>query len=253
MFSKMIKILFSLLILHGIRVSSKITILEGYQIYVEKTKISDRAYLKEEIEEISNSNQFYILRFLSRFDWVRLGCVLSPTELLLSEGRISPYYRNVTEDTYTCFTKTPKDLVFGSIIDGTKIFSNSANAIKNEQNLIKGFYMGKYKNCVYYLTNTDPLWVSVDFGKPRRFTTVAITTLFINDNLHKLKAGKIWIGNSSTSNGDFSGFELFASYPDFTEPGQTMTFKKENSVTAQYVGIKQNSGVRFYLCYFLVY
>ena len=69
-----------------------------------------------------------------------------------------------------------------------------------------------------------------------------------------LKAGEIWIGNtSSPGNGDFSTFRHFGSYSDFTELGQTKEITRKSVVTARFVGFKQYLRNKFYMCYLMIF
>ena len=225
---------------------------QWFKIFVEKQQIDGRIYLKDEVKTITNFNPFSVIQIATQFDWALLTCIFSDTELLISSGRISPFYKNTTEESYICFTKSPKDLVFGSSIDGTKVYYPGLDA-RNERNLLKGFYLGQHDQCCYYQTVDKPLWLLIDFGRPKTFTTVTITTLGIYSTFHFPKAGDIWISNSSTTAGDFSKFRRFSAFQDFTQSGQTMELKRKKPVTAQYVGIMLNSGEVLHICSVFVY
>ena len=217
-----------------------------FRIFVEKQKINARTLLQQKIESISKTESFAVTQIANQFEWAFLACVMSPTELLLISGRISPFYKNLTQESYMCFTRMQKDLVFGSSITGTGIH-HPGNEHKNEQNLIQGFYIGSYDQCCYFESD-DPLWIQIDFGTPRTFQTVSMTTLTITGTVHLLRPGDIWIGNTSSSSpGDFSGFKHFASYSGFVS-FQTKAISNSHKVTSRYVGIKQNSHNIFYLC-----
>ena len=223
--------------------------LQWYKIFLEKTLIEPRLE-SEIIQSISNVGTTTILQVASSFDWVLLACILSSTELLLMNKRVSPLYKNATEDAYKCFTVLPKDLVFGSVIDGSKIYTWTA---RNEQNLIKGLYLGDLNQCCKFDVQDSPPWLVVDFGQPKTFQTVSLTSgRHSSLNSYQIKEGKIWIGNSSMSDGDFSNFNLFATFPDF-DNGETKVFTSPVQINARYVGIKQNKVEGIFICYWEVY
>ena len=244
-----------LIILVYLAIINGFEILEGrwYKIFVEMARIQDESsFAQEKTETGVNAEHFLVLLRAFKLDWATLACVLSPTTIQLSVGLISPFYQNSSEETYTCYTRLHKDLVFGSHLDGTKTFGPGYEH-RNETNLSRGFYMGKVHNCCTYITSSAPLWLLVDLGQPKTFTTVTMTGMGGSNPNNWLGAGNIWYGNSSTSNGDFSGFVLFDSFSDFTAPSETREVQVPNSVTAQFVGIKLNSGFKLYLCYLQIY
>ena len=223
-----------------------------FKIFVEKSLIDGRANLKESLETISNTNNLFVIQFLSHFDWPLLSCILSSTQLLLSAGKISPFYKNTTEDSYICYTRLVKDLVFGSTIDGTKIYPPNQEK-KNEQNFVKGLYLGHANYCCWYRTPSFPLWLLIDFEEPKEFDRVLIEGLTYCGTRDLPKAGDVWYSNSSTTNGDFTNFNFFASFPDFTTSGQIAELKRDRKITARYVGIKLNSGNILFFCSIQIY
>ena len=88
------------------------------------------------------------VQLFQQYDWALLYCIVSPTQMLLTEGKISPLYKNQTTEYYSCFTKLPKDYVFGSQIDGTKIYGSVSLEIRNERNLARGYNMGSLSHCI---------------------------------------------------------------------------------------------------------
>ena len=105
---------------------------------------------------------------------------------------------------------------------------------------------------LYYRTTTFPLWILFNFGEPRTFSTLSMTTLnFLNQAYH-LKAGDIWYGKTATPDGDFSNFAHFASFDNFNN-AEAKEITKQKPVKAQYLGIKQNNGIILYLCSISVY
>ena len=228
---------------------------QWFKIFVEKSIIGNRNNLKEIEETISTTSSVFIIPFLSRLGWPVLGCLLSPTQLLVSAGKISPYYKNSTEDSYVCYTRLVKDLVFGSSLDGTKKWKDyAAHGGKNETNLARGLYVGTLDHCCFYLSRSHPLWLLIDFGEPKAFDTVVLETLVHDVKALLPSAGDVWFGNSPpTTIGDFSNFNLFASFPKF-KSGQMMELKRtDKKIKAQYVGIKLNKGHVFYFCSVQIY
>ena len=243
-----ILLVFLLLLIDVITASN----IKWFKVFVEKSLIGDRKNLLESLETVSNTNSLFVVQFLSQFDWPFLGCILSPTQLLLFGGKISPFYKNTTEDTFICYTKLVKDLVYGASIDGTKKFY-AGNVNRNEQNLVKGIYLGKTIYCCWYQTNSFPLWILIGFEEPKAFDRVILETLVNDDSMFLPKAGDVWYSNSSTTNGDFSHFKLFSSFPDFTTSGQIVELKRNRKISARYVGIKLNSGYIMYFCSIQIY
>ena len=203
-----------------------------FKIFLEKDITWN--YLTKTLVISPEMSQFQLIQMASQIKSGRLACITTSTTLIVNAGRISPLYKNQTSDTLTCFTKLPKDLVFGSQISGTKVYAVGGSG-RNEMNLIKGLYVGRTDRCCIYETSSQPLWLLVDFGSPRRFSSVAMTAATTSNLDYLIKAGDIWIGNSSVSNGDFSGYRRFSSFPDFAS-SETKEIKKTNSVTARFVG-----------------
>ena len=152
---------------------------------------------------ITSTNDAYLIQIASELSWATVACVKSATDLFVTSGRISPFYTNSSEVSYTCFTKLHKDLVFGSTIDGAKA---NSKPIQSEQNLVNGFYMGDHDQCMYYGIPNVPKWILFDFGEPKTFTHVVFETIHHGGNAYFQRAGKIWYGNSSSTGGDFSKF-----------------------------------------------
>ena len=63
-----------------------------------------------------------------------------------------------------------------------------------------------------------------------KFDTVSMTILKINSSVHYMNSGDIWHGNSSTSDGDFSGSNIFVSLPDFNKFGPRNSTDKNQSL-----------------------
>ena len=222
--------------------------------FVEKRKIDKRvsSVFQEEIVTIHSTKSYYVLPEAFAHDWVTSVCILSSTELLLSTVRISPYYEsNDVSNSYVCFTNLPRDLVFGKTIIGPSIV-HQTNLHKTEQNLVKGFYNGQTGFCSYYISNSVDKWIEVDLGSPQLVTAVSFSTIKYSSSSFYLKAGDIWIGNSSSVNGDFStGFDLFASYSDFSN-AEHREIRGQHQMTGRFLGIKQNSGSIMYMCDLMV-
>ena len=146
-------------------------------------------------------------------------------------------------------TKLPKDLAFGSSITG----SPPAESAKNPTNLAKGAFVGRGNACCLYL-DVDPLWLLVDFGEPRSFDTISIEILTHHTYVIETQPGDIWYSNSSTTtDGDFTNFKKFGSFPLLSTSGQIEIIKRDEKVTARYVGFLANSGVSFHFCHLQIY
>ena len=210
------------------------------KIFVDKPIIDLRMYVYQSFaKNVHFANDLAVIQFISEHSEALLACFLTETQLLFHGGMFSPLYRNQTQDTYTCFTRMNKDFVFGSTITG---LGPPLSPSRSVENLIKGYYNGNHATCLHYYSSGNPKWILVDFGQPKTFTTVSITSI-VTDNIgYILKTGHIWISNSTTVNGDFSTYKHFGSFPDFIS-GQTLDIKKQNGqkVTAQYVGIQQTT------------
>ena len=148
-----------------------------FKVIVEKSIIDSGTRLNIETVSISNTNKMYLIQILALVDLSTLGCILSTTELLVTAGKVSPFYKNATQDSYICFTNLPKDLVFGAFLDGSKTYSLN-HEMMTEQNLAKGLSTGVFSpQCLYYTTTSDAPWILVDFGQAKAFDTVVLQTV----------------------------------------------------------------------------
>ena len=224
------------------------------KIFVEKSIIDSRNWLYESIENYDHSvHDLAVIQFLASVEHseVFLACFLTDTQLLLHGSMFNPLYKNQIQDTYTCYTKMNRDLVFGSSITGMGAY-HPATLGRTEQNLMDGHFNGNHDFCLQFDSLQNPKWILINFGQLNTFTTVSITILTYN--FYLLKAGHIWISNSTSVNGDFSIYKHFGSFPDFTS-GQTLNIKNHfgQSCTAQYVGIEQTEGSSMTICHLTIY
>ena len=69
-----------------------------FKIFVEKNVLDGKELRRSDIKTLSSIHNLYIAQLLSEIHWATLGCILSTTELVVSTGRISPFYKNITEE-----------------------------------------------------------------------------------------------------------------------------------------------------------
>ena len=147
-----------------------------------------------------------------------------------------------------------KDIVFGSKVTGSISHLKPNYIRRNEQLLIKGVNMGNPNQCCYYFSTDNLSWLLFDFEEPKKISTVELIALNHNNKDFWLRTGDIWYGNSSTSNGDFSNFKLFESFPDFNRGSRDQSIHKREISHSSicWNQAKQSNAILYVFCCYLL-
>lgn len=188
--------------------------------------------------------------------WCNLWC-LDPShkQCYYSETIVMPdYNETMMSDVLTCYTRRPKDLATGTVINGTD--TNDIYRIK--ENLVDGIFSMESTFTCYKPKISDYPWFMIDFGTPVMFRLVKIVIQNVGHVRHYLIFQEIEVrfGMSALDNpGNFTSYNIFGRFAGpAPESSPEIVFEVSKPVKARFLSVqKMEVNSHFFVCHVEVY